>query len=98
MTNVELESRTRNSPVVSTVTTPALLDRFEYKYTIPIQMVEPIIQFILPYCSYDKYSALSPDKYYKINSLYFDTPDFLFLRKRMLKQKDVLTCAQKLWR
>lgn len=85
MTNVELETRTSKNPVVSTVTTPALLDRFESKYTIPIQLVEPIIQFILPYCSYDKYSALSPDKYYKINSLYFDTPDFLFLRKRMLK-------------
>lgn len=85
MTNVELETRTSKNPIVSTVTTPALLDRFESKYTIPIQLVEPIIQFILPYCSYDKYSALSPDKYYKINSLYFDTPDFLFLRKRMLK-------------
>lgn len=85
MTNVGLETRTSKNPIVSTVTTPALLDRFESKYTIPIQLVEPIIQFILPYCSYDKYSALSPDKYYKINSLYFDTPDFLFLRKRMLK-------------
>ena len=75
MTNVEPETITRKIPAVSTVTTPALLDRFESKYTIPIQLVEPIIQFILPYCSYDKYSALSPDKYYKINSLYFDTPD-----------------------
>lgn len=85
MTNVELETSTRKNPAVSTVTTPALLDRFEFKYTIPIQLVDPIVQFIQPYCSYDKYSALSPDKYYKINSLYFDTPDYLFLRKRMLK-------------
>jgi SPX domain protein involved in polyphosphate accumulation len=85
MTNVELESRTRNSPVVSTVTTPALLDRFESKYAIPIHLVDQIIQFIQPYCSHDKYSALSPDRYYIINSLYFDTPDFLFLRKRILK-------------
>ncbi len=87
MTNLELETRIRKNPAVSTstVTTPALLDRFESKYTIPLSMVEPIVQFILPYCSYDKYSALSPDKYYRINSLYFDTPDFLFLRQRMLK-------------
>jgi len=85
MTNVELETSTRKNPDISTVTTPALLDRFESKYTIPIQLVDPIVRFIQPYCSYDKYSALSPDKYYKINSLYFDTPDYLFLRKRMLK-------------
>jgi SPX domain protein involved in polyphosphate accumulation len=44
-----------------------------------------MVDFIKPYCSYDKYSTLSADTYYKVNSLYFDTPEFLFLRKRLLK-------------
>lgn len=81
------ETKSQNSGKVtcSNVTTPALLDRFEYKYTIPISMVDSIVDFISPYCSHDKYSALSPDRYYRINSLYFDTPDYLFLRQRMLK-------------
>lgn len=65
------------------VSTPPLLDRFEAKYVIPYSMVEPIVEFVKPYCSHDKYSAISPDSYYKVNSLYFDTPDFLFLRQRL---------------
>ncbi|MFP4417526.1 MAG: VTC domain-containing protein [Chitinispirillaceae bacterium] len=70
---------------VLSVETPALLDRFEAKYTIPYSMIDPVVRFIKPYCSYDKHSVLSPDGFYKVNSLYFDTPDYLFLRKRMLK-------------
>jgi hypothetical protein len=62
---------------------PAVIERFEMKYTIPFSMIEPISNFISPYCSMDKYSTISDDKFYIINSLYFDTPDFLFLRNRM---------------
>jgi len=70
---------------VSAATTPSLLDRYEAKYLIPMQMIDPIVQFIKPWCSYDKHSALSEDRFYKVNSLYFDTPDFLFLRQRLHK-------------
>lgn len=62
-----------------------VLDRFELKYTIPFSLVGPISDFIAPYCSLDKYSECSPDLFYIINSLYFDTPDFTFLRNRLLR-------------
>ena len=64
---------------------PQMLERYELKYTIPVAMIEPIERFLKPYCSFDKYSTLSEDNYYRVNSLYFDTPEFLFLRKRLLK-------------
>lgn len=85
MVNAAVDTQEKKTSGVSTVTTPSLLDRFESKYAIPFEMVKPIAQFIAPYCSHDKYSALSSDSFYKINSLYFDTPDFLLLRQRMLK-------------
>jgi hypothetical protein len=65
-----------------------VLARFETKYTIPLSMVDSISDFISPYCSLDKYSEQSPDRYYGINSLYFDTPSFLFLRQRMLRAEN----------
>ena len=67
---------------------PAVLDRFESKYTIPFFMVDAISSFIAPYCSMDKYSEAAPDNFYRINSLYFDTPDFLFLRQRIFKAEN----------
>jgi len=60
-----------------------VINRFEMKYTIPFSMIEPVSQFIAPYCSMDRYSENSVDGFYTINSLYFDTPMFLFLRLRM---------------
>jgi hypothetical protein len=64
---------------------PSILDRYEAKYTIPESMIDEIADFISPYCSYDKYSEKSDDGFYKVNSLYFDSPEFLFLRQRILK-------------
>jgi hypothetical protein len=63
-----------------------VLERYELKYTIPCNLVEEISRFISPYCSLDKYSKKSPDLFYKINSLYFDTPDFLFMRRRIARE------------
>ncbi|HAJ79722.1 MAG TPA: hypothetical protein DCO75_08110 [Fibrobacteres bacterium] len=67
---------------------PSIIERFELKYTIPVSFVEPISKFVSPYCSLDKYSEISSDKFYIINSLYFDTPDFLFLRQRRLRTEN----------
>jgi SPX domain protein involved in polyphosphate accumulation len=64
---------------------PSVLERFESKYTIPCSMIDEISAFIAPYCSLDKYSEKSPTLFYRINSLYFDTPYFLFLRQRLRK-------------
>jgi SPX domain protein involved in polyphosphate accumulation len=60
-----------------------VLERYELKYTVPPEMVEPISAFAEAYCFLDKHSSLSPDGFYQVNSLYFDTPEYLFLRNRL---------------
>ncbi|MFW5785158.1 MAG: VTC domain-containing protein [Chitinispirillaceae bacterium] len=60
-----------------------LLQRYELKYLIHRSMVEPISQFASIYCSLDKYSQISADNTYIVNSLYFDSPGYLFLKKRL---------------
>lgn len=60
-----------------------MLERYELKFTVPASLVEPICGFIAPYCRKDSYSAISPDGFYQVNSLYLDTPEFLFLRNRL---------------
>lgn len=62
--------------------TPSLLERHELKYLIPAYMVEPISEFASVYCRLDRHSEASPDGYYKVISLYFDTPGYLFFRMR----------------
>jgi hypothetical protein len=64
---------------------PPVLERYEAKYTIPFDLIDPISKFVEPYCFLDAYSEKSPDLFYLINSLYFDTPDYLFLRLRLRK-------------
>lgn len=60
-----------------------MLERFELKYTIPVGLVEAVSAFIRPYCFLDRYSNLSADGYYQVNSLYLDSPDYVFLRNRL---------------
>ena len=62
---------------------PPVLERYELKFTIPFEYVEPISKFVEPYCSMDKYSEISPSSFYRVNNLYLDSPNFLFLRNRM---------------
>lgn len=59
------------------------LERIESKFTIPVVLIDPICDFASIYCSLDRYAADSPDTFYRINSLYFDTPNFLFLKRRL---------------
>ena len=49
------------------------LDRFEAKYIIPRQLVEPIKQFIRPYCAMDKHCQAAGGRYYII-TLQLDSP------------------------
>lgn len=63
--------------------TPSLLERYELKYTIPASLATEVEDFILPYCLMDRHSEISPQGYYQVNSLYFDTPDFHFLNQRL---------------
>lgn len=62
---------------------PPVLDRYEAKYTIPECMVDPISEFASVYCALDRYSDMTEDKFYGVNSLYFDTPNYLFLHNRI---------------
>jgi len=62
---------------------PPVLERYELKFTIPFDYVEPISQFVAPYCTMDKFSVITPGNFYRVNNLYLDSPNFLFLKKRM---------------
>lgn len=68
--------------------TPVTLERHEYKYVIPGTLVDKIAAFALPYCSFDRYSTLSEDGFYLINSLYYDTPSYHFLQQRINKAEN----------
>lgn len=60
-----------------------VLERYELKYTVPWEQVAAISAFVEPYCSLDSHSAASPDGYYQVNSLYFDSPEHVLLRNRL---------------
>lgn len=62
---------------------PPVLERYELKYLVPYSCVEPITAFISPYCSLDHYSSLADNHFYVVNSLYFDTHGYEFLKQRM---------------
>lgn len=60
-----------------------LLERLELKFHIPETMVEPISDFASIYCSPDRYSQDAEGGVYTVNSLYLDSPNYLFLRRRL---------------
>lgn len=53
---------------------PLNVERYELKYRVPLSMVPQIAERVAQYCEMDYYSKTSPDGFYTINSLYFDTP------------------------
>lgn len=61
---------------------PLTLERYELKYLIPFSMVEPISKYVEMFCDMDYYSQISPDHFYTINSLYFETHKFYFIRAK----------------
>lgn len=65
-----------------------VLERYELKYTIPPEMVEPISAFVEPYCAMDSHSSTAPEGFYQVNSLYFDSPEHVFLRNRLDRLPD----------
>jgi hypothetical protein len=60
-----------------------LLERLELKFHIPGTLVEPMSDFVSIYCSPDKYSREAEGGVYTVNSLYLDSPNYLFLRRRL---------------
>ncbi len=65
------------------ITLPPVLERYELKYMIPMSYVEPISQFLEPYCQFDYFSTKADDHFYPVNSLYFDTRNYEFLKQRL---------------
>lgn len=61
---------------------PLVLERYELKYLIPFWMVQPISDYVAHFCEMDYYSQISPDGFYTINSLYFETPTYYFMRAK----------------
>lgn len=61
---------------------PLFLERYELKYLIPMSMVPAISDYIKPFCEMDHYSEIAKDGFYKINSLYLDSPQLHFLRQK----------------
>lgn len=66
-----------NGPV-----SPLVLERYELKYVIPFAMVEPISRYVESFCDMDYYSKISHDGFYVINSLYFESPNYHFMRAK----------------
>jgi len=62
---------------------PPVKERYELKYMIPREMVEPITRFISPYCTMDAHSDNAKEHFYAVNSLYFDTRGREFLNQRL---------------
>lgn len=62
---------------------PPVIERHELKYAIPYRYIEPISRFLEAYCELDLHSAISPDHFYQVNSLYFDTRGLEFLQQRI---------------
>ncbi len=62
---------------------PPVIERHELKYVIPFKLVDVICDYLTPLFGYDEHSLAYADRYYPINSLYFDTPNYRFLKLRM---------------
>jgi SPX domain protein involved in polyphosphate accumulation len=62
---------------------PLLLQRYELKYLISPDLIEPISRFIEGHCVMDYYSQIAPENSYTINSLYFDNFSNHLLRRKI---------------
>jgi SPX domain protein involved in polyphosphate accumulation len=61
---------------------PLFFERYELKYQIPYRLVDPISKFVSAYCDMDYYSQISSDGFYRINSLYLDSPQLSFFENK----------------
>jgi hypothetical protein len=66
----------------SEVRDPVAFPRYEYKYLISPDLMEPIRSFIKPYCDIDPYADRESDKFYTIRTLYLDTADYRTYRDK----------------
>lgn len=54
--------------------------RYEHKFLLTLGQAEEVRRIIAPFCTLDPFSARSPDRRYRVTSLYLDTPHLGFYR------------------
>ena len=64
-----LLSNDSNSSVIS-------FRRYEYKYLISPELMNPIRKFLLSYCYLDPFAHKEPDEFYAVQNLYLDSADY----------------------
>src|SRR3989339_165031 len=67
----------------SATNNPSLFERYELKFFVSAEQIKRISEFASVYCKQDRHSALTPDGYYLVNNLYFDSPQRIFYQMRM---------------
>ncbi|MBU0993893.1 MAG: polyphosphate polymerase domain-containing protein [Proteobacteria bacterium] len=64
------------------------IERYELKFIISFSLIDPISEYVSIYASPDKYSLKTRSGYYKVNNLYLDSPEYLFLKMRLNGSKN----------
>ena len=59
---------------------PATIARHESKFPVPPHLIPSLFQDIGVYCESDRHATTGPDGLYTIDSLYFDSNDFILYR------------------
>lgn len=61
------------------------LQRFEFKYHVPMAWLDSIASFLSPWCDLDPYCQSNPDGFYWITSLYLDSHRQTFFKRALSK-------------
>lgn len=62
---------------------PPAKKRYELKFIIPNELVSSLVKYVSTYCKMDTHSKKYNDGFYPINSLYLDTYNYKFLKKKL---------------
>lgn len=68
---------------MSKFSSPLLFERYELKFLIPFSMIDEISEYVEIFCKLDPFSDREEDKFYKVNNIYLDSPNYLFLQRRL---------------
>jgi len=60
-----------------------MMPRFENKYLVPVEKLQQLRNFILPYVEVDNYATRFFNNTYTVRSIYFDTPNLKFYREKI---------------
>ena len=57
--------------------------RYEYKYIVPNNVLDPLRDYILPFVELDKHAVGREYNHYTVRSIYFDTPAYDFYYEKI---------------